>query len=738
MRNFQKKLIVGGLLSSIFIFMFIVSFVQAKEAGQVQRAIIPEIDQQETAAPTPQPTIIPEVFTYANNATFQFKVAGQTTITMYYPSSHQFDITFPNRWAVAGGIENSYVEFHYDLYDDWLVEPTIVQNNPFMKTTPYVAVIIDDVLAGAFLPESGTNHLARVPIPVEILMNREYNPTNAHVIQIDWYRDNDTYCLFNGILKIHDDSAFKVAFKPVKATLSLGDYPRPIVMDSFIPETLFIILPDFYNENDIATAATISSSIGKNTTGNVKLSVITASQANQEVLKNFSAVIIGQPNRNGYLARLYAQNLLPTGLSKDNNQIVGFGITDIGSEDGVIQLIPNEFNSVNNYLIITGESDQAVKRAGEALENPPVGLTGQIAVIRFNSQAVDEMMGTPAISQPIAGVLSLTPTKSPTLMPEMPTSNATSSGQVIRGVTPTGVIKSATSPTPTPAVPAAILGFNKLNFTERDVYGLGTYQISVPFYIPRNWEVTGGAKVVVNYIHSLKLSSNNSNISVELNNTPIGTAAIDSTRQGEKQAIIPINKSDLLIGSLNLLRFTVTLSVPLDCAVYDLRANWLRIRSSSFIYLPYFVVPDEAITAPVIHPYIQFAYEPDIFIGLPANPNQQLLNGMATFFFYQGKQQQTGFNIQVSMDPNYDLSLVKGYHILLLGKPTENPLIAQVNSYLPQQFIPGEDALKQQVGNITYRVIQDFSIGIIEAIPVPWDRVRTLTVFTGTSDEGME
>ncbi|MBI1880989.1 MAG: hypothetical protein HYR94_22645, partial [Chloroflexi bacterium] len=78
------------------------------------------------------------------------------------------------------------------------------------------------------------------------------------------------------------------------------------------------------------------------------------------------------------------------------------------------------------------------------------------------------------------------------------------------------------------------------------------------------------------------------------------------------------------------------------------------------------------------------------------------------------------------------------YHVIAFGLPTRNPLIAMLNEQLPQPFVPGEDNLRQEVGSVVYRLPQGFSLGLLQALPAPWNPQKSILVVTGTSLEGMQ
>jgi hypothetical protein len=81
---------------------------------------------------------------------------------------------------------------------------------------------------------------------------------------------------------------------------------------------------------------------------------------------------------------------------------------------------------------------------------------------------------------------------------------------------------------------------------------------------------------------------------------------------------------------------------------------------------------------------------------------------------------------------------LESYHVIALGRPTENPIIEAMNEFLPQPFEPGQDTLQQEVGNVVYRLPNQFSLGVLQALPNPWNAEKVVLVATGTTPESVQ
>jgi hypothetical protein len=170
------------------------------------------------------------------------------------------------------------------------------------------------------------------------------------------------------------------------------------------------------------------------------------------------------------------------------------------------------------------------------------------------------------------------------------------------------------------------------------------------------------------------------------------------------------------------------------------RAAWIQIRpESSFLTLPNEVANDPqtlAYTDPV-SPLLYTTGAKDIWFALPAEADSALLDRVIDLAWTLGYERGVAdFNFRITQG-EADAAGYEGYQVIAIGRPTANPFIASLNDQLPQPFVDGEDALKQQIGNLVYRLPAEYSVGLVEVLPAPWQPDRAISVISGTSDEGV-
>lgn len=636
--------------------------------------IAPTLESMSAVIGTPTP--LPDISTFTNQAVFSFRDIDVPTFTLHFPEIFAFDIDLPDHWLISPS--QSYIEARYTLaeeYGNLFSTRSATGRYRYGYERPMIEVFVDDQLAGTIFPEVG-EHTARIKLPFGLVESLQRNPSNTHTVYFYYDKGGDIFCDYGGVITFHDVSTINLTFSAFAPALTLSNYTQSLIQDSFIPETLLIIIPDEVNENDLTQVSRLSASIGRMAPfANLKLNVLRASEVSMTQLMKSSAIFIGTPNRNSYLSKLFLGDKFVTKLGGDGKTIQG-----VGANDGLLLLAHSDVNPNNTFLAITGNSDEGVNKALTDLAYPPVGLGGILFVSRT------------------------------TYTPEYK-----------------------------PSPPPDTYRIAEFLYRERPVYGLGSQWRSFEFFVPRNWDVQEGSKLIVLYSHAHNLSYNNSGVSVFLNDTPIGGIPLDINDFGEMQFTFPIRKESIRIGALNRIDFQITLERELDCALYDARVSWFNIRDSSILHIPYKLITDPN-NLPTMHdPIFYLSNEPKFVIVLPQRPNSQETNGMANLMRLLGTQLRTPFfDIKASTDPELDPKSYLDYNFILIGRPTRNAFIQKINNDLPQPFMPGADTLtlQQKIGD--YRVEQSIGIGLVQAVEAPWNKMRGLTVITATNDDGLK
>jgi hypothetical protein len=610
---------------------------------------------------------------------FSFEQLGEEYIQLRSPlDAYEVEFALPYRWLAQEG-EQTYLALSYNL--TVLEDISFLSDAALVENLPHLEIYLDDVLIQGFTPSVGFGQVVRIPIPAEVI-NR--SNSNFHSLRMFYFRDNDCEVYLSSVLEIDSLTTFGLEYEVVSPLLSLAQFPRPLVQDSFFGEQLYLVLPDEYSESDLTAAAVISAAIGDLGKGSVEISTLYAAEATPELLANRNVIAIGQPDSNAFIAQAYSKQTLATGLDAQGSMLDPDG-RPVSEEDGVLQLFTPDGKMDTVYLLVTGNSSEAVEKAAYALASADLqyGLIGDSAII----------------------------------------------DQVYTNVLPVAFEESGSR-----------MLFEDLGYPDTEYIGIGTRTSTFTFYLPHNWELSNEPSVTISYSHSSMLSDTNSVINLELNGNLVGSVPLDGESLGETEVTIQLRPEDFLPGEKNRLRITPILDINLSCERYDTNLTWLRIHGDSFLNIPHEVVADENGLLAFTNPFFYLLSSPvsnQILFHLPDDASKTELDGFINIARLIGQERRYPNQVfAVSFDQVLPDTFAD-YHVVAIGAPASSPVIQELNDSLPQSFIPGENTLRQVVGNVEYILASDFSVGVVEVIASPLNPQRGLSVITGTTLEGL-
>ncbi len=351
----------------------------------------------------------------------------------------------------------------------------------------------------------------------------------------------------------------------------------------------------------------------------------------------------------------------------------------IAEGDGLIQEIVSPWSPRRAAIVVTGLSDEAILRAGQALG----------AKTRF-----------PGMSGPYA-------------------------------------IVQATQPvSETTARPVEDITFASLGYTDSvlDVYSEG---IGYTFYVPRGWALAEDAGLALHFAHGTALSVVSATLEIQLNGVPIYSVLLDEQNVYNAWSTIPMPQSRPVVGPN---RFNLQLSADFpECMDIEFAERfWLTIYSDSFLHLPHEKTKSTFDLADFPQPFSDQNDLGGVVFLLPEQPAVTEVEGLLRLASRLGSAARgDAFLPQVALGGDPEKAMWGGYDVIALGRPTGNSYIAAVNDALPQPFIPGTDEFRQQVDHIIYRLPPGYSLGYVQELALPWDEDRVMLVVAGSTDEGV-
>lgn len=643
-------------------------------------------------------TPFPEINTYSKISSFTFKEMGEQNISLVYPGTASVLADLPNNWAIYADI--SIIDLHYDYEGNngTQLSTTINNINP-----PPVKIFVNAYFAIEFIPVVGRDHHIRFPIPLSAINST--NPRKELDITFKFYSNDKNLCGYFGTLTILNDSKMELHFIPMPPTRDAWTFPDILLQGSFLPETLLLILPDQYEDNDLTVAAQLASFIGSNRSGNIKFKAITASQATRETLSHSSAIIIGQPSQNALIYEIYKKNVMPTRL--ENGAIRYYGNLLTKSE-GIVQLIPSYINNLYSMLIVSGNNNEGVYTAAQGLQKSKKTFTPD-SIVYSTSLKVPYLLHDPNnLGNYYSNVIIYKPTD---IQPEV---NEPSNKNDF------------------------IFTFAQQFFQTAIFYDPGLNHTELQFYIPHNWDIQPGAGLTVYYRYSPNINPKNSRIGVSLNGNPIGYLPINQVINDYVTSEITINPEDIIKGAVNNLEFNIDQLTDVGCYQFEPVREWLLIRNDSFLRIPYQESsndPDNPITNP-----FNYLANGKLLIVMPQNSNSEDLSNLLTFAARLGAEviRSNTSNITVTHKADVDINQYFDFNFLVYGRPSQNNFLAKFNEKLPQKFAPNGDSLGPQPEDIRIHMVQETDIGVIETLPLDENPSHGITILSGTTPLGIQ
>jgi hypothetical protein len=354
----------------------------------------------------------------------------------------------------------------------------------------------------------------------------------------------------------------------------------------------------------------------------------------------------------------------------------------VPAEDGILQEIQSPWSQNRAILIVTGLSNEAVHKASQALSSQTrfPGMSGPVALVR---QALP---------------LSIEDTAPATV--EMTLADLGYTDQIVRGG---GAVK----------------------------------QIDYFFEIPYGWQLTEEAYIDLNFNHSDFINYADSGLTALINGEPVASTVLDE--KTANNGTMRINLGKAVQGEQDF-RFTaeIALSLPEVCA--DPERTWFVLKNNSKIYLAHQEESGLNLNLKSL-PY-PFHLNPsltDLMFALPAVPTanewETALRLAASLGRSAGGRSMAPLGI---LGDSHLTETLANYHLIVTGRPSRNPLLQQLNKYLPQPFIPGSDEIEQLLDSVVLRLPAGYELGYLQLIPSPWTETRAILAVTGTTDQAVK
>ncbi|GAP14498.1 bacterial cellulose synthase subunit [Longilinea arvoryzae] len=629
-----------------------------------------------------QPTATPSAETQTavqNENTYAFRDLGYSDQILNGPYDYiRYRFSLPNTWALTGAtsvqLKIKNVMTSTTLSDTALATATGATLDISFNSKWVTTLVLDWV----------GERSVTVPIPAEVLSS----PTGQYSLSI--YLDAGIDCEFEHqtTVVISADSTIDLRHTIVDQAIDLTQFPRPLYQPNrLVVKTnslstpgvtpAVLVTPDKPSVGELQAALTISAGLAHLTGGMLPVSVVPVSALTEAQRANSHLVFVGKGSGFATLSGI----ALPAAFNGAK-----FNAPGAQPEDGVIQAVVSPWNAMNVLMVISSETDAGLIKAAQALS------TGTLQTGNRSDLAV--------VSQ-------ITPDQGAEAVP------------VDRTLAELGYA----------SIQMGGMKYNPVDYMD------------ISFYVPAGQTIDGEAYVDVVFTNSSLLNMDQSGLSVLLNGHTIGGIGYtkeSSEKVTTQRVVIP---GFLLLPGTNLLTIEANNHPLTYCSDLMYQNAWTTVFDQTLIHLPLTPATAQIVEyATLANLTSTFTTSPNLdTLAFVVAPDSSAAVDAAAKIAYQLGAHMNGdmveFNAayadQIDADYRQDRDLV------LVGKASQIPLLAELADQLPASFADGSNVAQESIFRVVYRLPEDTSIGYLELTASPWGKGRNILAVLGSTDAGL-
>jgi hypothetical protein len=266
---------------------------------------------------------------------------------------------------------------------------------------------------------------------------------------------------------------------------------------------------------------------------------------------------------------------------------------------------------------------------------------------------------------------------------------------------------------------------------------VGTSSVSVLFFVPPGQVTTPEAYFELGLTHSSQLSYDLSGVLVKVNDAPIGSVRLsDETALGAKLkfAIPPA----LIQPGSNRLTIQAAL-IPVSQCLDPLANNlWLSVQNTSVLHLPLNPVTGDMAARLDLQAYPRFfntnaTLSNVAFVVSAQDPASWRAAAQVAFYLGHNSDARLA-DIALAFGDSVPDALRQQRDLIILGRPSELPLLTELQAALPAPFEAGSDVATERNSLVVYRLPTGASIGYIQLLAAPWNSAHFILAALGNTD----
>ncbi|MEN9562874.1 MAG: hypothetical protein RIR73_1118, partial [Chloroflexota bacterium] len=543
-------------------------------------------------------------------------------------------------------------------------------------TTTYAGTLMvlfnNKVLGYVQLDASGSKS-ASFTIPAEAVTSIRENGQHELSIQLDAQLD----CLddVRTSVTLLATSCFDLLFDITSPELNLSRLPAPFYLrNSLLPDNTLLVVSSQSTAEEMQAAINVMAGFGSLVGQSFNFSLITDDKLTPELLATSHLIFVGMPDKISVLEQI--------GFSVPivGKQFVGLPAESL--EDGILQMAHSPWNPDKVVLLVSGNSGEAVIKAGQA--------AGSGKIFVHSDPTVSYIRDV----QALASVL--------------------------------------------PVVEDFTLA--DLGYESEQISGIGVSQLDFTFFVAKEQLATKDGRVDLVYYHSGLLDYGVSSILVEINGQVVSSVPFAKESEQITTLEIKIPQGILRFGE-NTLTIQTQMQPNLSCDLSGFSDPWLLVSNQTAFHLPTANAPAPSLYGPDLRNYptmfmgqsdlgdVSFVLAENDLTGWKAAADQAYTIG--------ANAKPSISNLSVAYGSNVPEEILASSSLILVGKASTLPILNRINDFLPAPFNTETNTAEEQGMQIVYRIPAGVNVGYLELTTSPFNSERLVMVISGNSDDGV-
>jgi len=508
-------------------------------------------------------------------------------------------------------------------------------------------------------------------------------------MELSFILDSGLSCYFSQQMTVfvHTNSILTLPHELVAPEISFQNFPQPLYQGSVFPESALIVVPDQPSSAELQAALTVAAGLSNLTNNGLTLDMTSAGKLTADRQAANQLILVGKAVSLPLLSGLS----LPLPVSGGK-----FNLDSAAPDNGVVQLINASGTEPRAILVVSGNTDAGVVKAAQAVStgflrpgaSPNLSIVEQVQPNPVNvSVPVDQSLGT---------------------------LNLASGSAPVAGVQAVKTLRFSTS------------------------IGSTSYR----FYMPPGQTVSPASYFDLVFGHSSLLNYARSGLVVSINGQPIGSVRLSDATAAQANNHVQFNiPASVIIPGYNRLEIKATL-IPTDiCVSNQLDGLWVSIWPDSNLHMPLIenLVAPFSTTDLSTYP-APFVYQPTLATTAFVLPHENLEAWRSALRISSFLGNRTNGALYVPAvfygDELKDPDRAK-YNLLVIGQPSQLPVVADLNASLPGPFENGSDIAAESNMQVKYNVPPSLPVGYIELSTSPWNQNNLVISVLGNSPQGV-